>query len=153
MKGIGVFVLVLLVGLGMATYFVTRPPDRRLDAQGRAWVDRYEAWRGKTERKLDRAHVGMTLDTPVRNERLIEQLRNCAVSFGRVGRPPTLLNPVQEAVYAACGEAEYAVQLNDEFGVSSLASTKRHLHEASDRLVLSGRNLSVQLGEPLPDLG
>ena len=39
MKGIGAFVLVLLVALGVVMYVVTRPPDRVLDAEGQAWVD------------------------------------------------------------------------------------------------------------------
>jgi hypothetical protein len=44
-KVIGTIVVLVLVGLGIGTYCVTRPPEQELDAQGRAWVDRYEAGR------------------------------------------------------------------------------------------------------------
>jgi hypothetical protein len=147
-KGIGVFVLLLLVGLGVTGYVVTRPPDRDLDAQGRAWVTKYEAWVGRTERRVDAASVGMGFSSERRNARLLEPLRACSVSFGRIGPPPTLLSSVQEAAAAACGQAEHAVRVNDRFGFASLATTKLHLDEAGDQLRLSRSNLQVRLGEP-----
>ena len=150
MKAIGAFVLVLLVGLGVAMYVVTRPPNRELDAQGRAWVQKYEIWADATGRRIDCAVIGMTLSSEAKNARLIEPLRRCSASFARLGEPPALLRPVQEVVQDACGEAQYAAQVNDEFGTSSLATVQLHLNEAEDRLVLARRTLRTQLGQEEP---
>ncbi|CAN5166946.1 hypothetical protein BH09ACT13_BH09ACT13_12750 [soil metagenome] len=147
MKGIGIFVALLLAGLGVATYLVTRPPDRELDTEGRAWVSQYQAWAAKTERQVTRARVEMTFSSEARNVDLIEPLRNCAYSFALLGPPPEVLETVAEAANAACGRAEFAVQVNERFGTASLATTKLHLGEAEDRLTLSRRNLRVSLGE------
>lgn len=147
MKGIGIFVALLLTGLGVATYLVTRPPDRELDPDGRAWVDQYEAWAARIERQVTRARVEMSFSSEAKNADLLEPLRNCAYSFALLGPPPDVLVSVAEAVNAACGRAEFAVQVNDRFGIASLATTKLHLGEAEDRLTLSHRNLRVSLGE------
>ena len=147
MKGIGAFILVLVVGLGIVTYVVTRPPDRVLDAQGQAWVDDFEGWRSAKERAVDRAIVGLNFDSLERNARGLEPLRACTTSLRRLGSPPELLAPVEDAALAACGRAERAVALNDRFDTASLASIALHLNEAGDRLQLAARNLRVALGE------
>jgi len=54
---------IFLVGMGVATYLVTRPPTRELDAPGKAWVERYEKWADTTQRQLDRAVVGMNFSS------------------------------------------------------------------------------------------
>jgi hypothetical protein len=100
----------------------------------------------KTERQVDGALVKTSLSSEAGNVRLLEPLRTCSASFARIGPPPKLLESVQDAVLAACGQAEYAVQVNDRFGVASPATTKLHLNEAEDRLALSRRNLHTQLG-------
>ena len=46
MKAIGIIVLLLVIGLGVVTFMVTKEPDRTLDAQGQTWVDAYQSWRG-----------------------------------------------------------------------------------------------------------
>ena len=68
-KVIGTIVVVVLVAMGVATYLVTRPATNELDAQGRAWVDRYEDWGDTTERQVDRAISGMDFDTNEENGR------------------------------------------------------------------------------------
>jgi hypothetical protein len=146
-KGIGAFVLVLLVGLGIVMYVVTRPPDRVLDAQGQAWVDEFEGWQSAKERTIDRAIVGLTFASRERNARGLEPLRPCTTSLQRLGSPPELLAPVEDAALAACGQAEHAVALNDRFDTASLASIRLHLNEAGDQLQLAARNLRVALGE------
>lgn len=147
MKAIGTIVAVLLIGLGVAVFVVTRPPNRELDPEGRTWVRNYEAWVGKAERQIRKAEIGLGFSSPAKNARLLEPLRTCSFSFARIGRPPEFLGSVEEAVIAACGEAEHAVRVNDRFGVASLATTTLHLGEADDRLRLSRRNLQVDLGE------
>jgi len=146
-KGIGAFVLVLLVALGAVMYVVTRPPDRVLDAQGRAWVDEFHGWRSAKERAIDRAIVGLTFDSQKQNARGLEPLRSCTVSLQRLGAPPELLATVENAALDACGQAEHAVALNDRFETASLASIRLHLNEAGDRLRLAARNLRVALGD------
>lgn len=147
MKGIGAFVLVLLVALGVVMYVVTRPPDRVLDAQGEAWVDEFQGWRSGKERTVDRAIVGLTFTSQKKNARGLEPLRTCTASLRRLGSPPELLAPVEDAALDACGQAEHAVALNDRFDTASLASIRLHLNEAGDRLQLAARNLRVALGE------
>jgi hypothetical protein len=146
-KGIGAFVLVLLVALGVVMYVVTRPPDRVLDAQGEAWVDEFQGWRSAKERTVDRAIVGLTFTSQKKNARGLEPLRTCTASLRRLGSPPELLAPVEDAALDACGQAEHAVALNDRFDTASLASIRLHLNEAGDRLQLAARNLRVALGE------
>ena len=147
MKGIGTFVLVLLVALGVVMYVVTRPPDRVLDGQGEAWVDEFEGWRSAKERMVDRAIVGLTFTSQKQNARGLEPLRSCTTSLQRLGSPPELLAPVEDAALDACGQAEHAVALNDRFDTASLASIRLHLNEAGDRLELAARNLRVALGD------
>ena len=146
MKGIAIFVLLLLVGMGVAMYWFTRPPNRNLDAQGRAWVESFSTWRARTTRDADRAYVGMGFSSERKNARLIAPLRTCSVSFARLGDPPTLLKVVSEDVTAGCREAEYAVAVNARFGTASLATTKRHLHQAEDWLGQALRDLHDRLG-------
>jgi hypothetical protein len=146
-KGIGAFVLVLLVALGVVMYVVTRPPDRVLDAQGEAWVDEFQGWRSAKERTVDRAIVGLTFTSQKKNARGLEPLRTCTASLRRIGTPPELLAPVEDAALDACGQAEHAVALNDRFDTASLASIRVHLNEAGDRLQLAARNLRVALGD------
>jgi hypothetical protein len=147
MKGIGAFVLVLLVALGVVMYVVTRPPDRVLDARGEAWVDEFQGWRSAKQRTVDRAIVGLTFSSQEKNARGLEPLRACTASLRRLGAPPELLAPVEEAALDACGQAEHAVALNDRFDTASLASIRLHLNEAGDRLELAARNLRVALGD------
>jgi len=146
-KGIGAFVLVLLVALGVVMYIVTRPPDRVLDAQGEAWVDEFQGWRSAKERTVDRAIVGLNFTSQKKNARGLEPLRTCTASLRRIGTPPELLAPVEDAALDACGQAEHAVALNDRFDTASLASIRLHLNEAGDRLQLAARNLRVALGD------
>lgn len=147
MKGIGAFVLVLLVALGVVMYVVTRPPDRVLDAQGQAWVDEFQGWRSAKEHLVERAIVGLTFTSQKQNARGLEPLRSCTTSLQRLGSPPELLAPVETAALDACGQAEHAVALNDRFETASLASIRLHLNEAGDRLQLAARNLRVALGD------
>ncbi len=139
--------VIFLVGMGVATYLVTRPPTRELDASGRAWVERYEKWTDTTQRRLDRAVVGMSFSSKSKNARLIEPLRSCSVSFAQIGEPPALLTPVRELVIAACSRAERAVRVNDRFDEHSLATINLNLRQAEQGLLLSRRKLAVQLGE------
>ena len=146
MKGIGIFVLLLLVGFGIAMYWVTRPPNRNLDAQGRAWVESFSTWRANTARVADRAYVGMGFSSERRNARLIEPLQTCSAAFGRLGPPPSLLIVISEDVTAGCREAEYAVAVNARFGIASLATTKRHLNQAEEWLGQAQRDVHERLG-------
>ncbi|MGH3079258.1 MAG: hypothetical protein ACRDPZ_13890 [Gaiellaceae bacterium] len=146
MKGIGAFVVVLLVALGVVMYVVTRPPSRELDAQSQAWVDGFEAWRTPMERKVERATVGLTFASRAANDRLLEPLRTCTRSLLRLGPPPDLVVSAHEAAVAACGRAEHAAVLNERFDTASLATIRLHLNEAGDQLRLAARNLRVALG-------
>ena len=146
-KVIGTIVVVVLVAMGVGTYLVTRPATNELDAQGRAWVDRYEGWAGTTARQVNRAISGMDFETEEKNARLIEPLRRCSASFAELGEPPGFLEPVQEYVLVACGEAEFAVQVNDRDGASNLATTNLHLREAESNLALARQKLDVEVGK------
>jgi hypothetical protein len=147
-KGIGIFVLVLLLGLGVTGYVVTRPPDRELDAQERAWVRSYEAWMDTTERRVETALVNLTFESVASNLRRLEPLRGCSASFARIGPPPALLVDVQKAALAACGRAEHAVNVYDRFDIASLATVRLHLDEAGDQLRLSRHNRRRALEGP-----
>lgn len=149
MKGIATFVVILLVGLTVTGYVVTRPEDSDLDAAEQAWVRDFRTWRDATARRVDAAVVGIGFESEVRNARLLAPLRSCSGSLARLGPAPSLLSSAHEAALDACGRAEHAVRLNARYGFASLASTKLHLGEAGDRLALALRNLRVQLGEPL----
>lgn len=145
MKAIGVVVLLLLVALGVATFLLTRPPDRTLSASEHAWVERYVAWTKKTERLVDDAYIGVGSSSARKNSRLLDPLRACSASFERLGDRPALLRYVDEAARSACGEAEYAVQLNDDFAVTSFATTKLHLQRAGEWLVAGRDELDEEL--------
>ena len=146
-KVIGTIVVVVLVAMGVATYLVTRPATNELDAQGRAWVDRYENWAGTTERQVNRAISGMDFDTNEENGRIIEPLRKCSATFAQLGEPPGFLDEVAEFALVACGEAEFAVQVNDRDGAANLATTNLHLREAETNLGLARRELDVEVGK------
>ena len=76
LKGIGAFVLVLLVALGIVMYVVTRPPDRCSTLRVRpGWTSSRAG--GAVERTVERAIVGLTFDSQERNARGLEPLRNC----------------------------------------------------------------------------
>jgi len=145
-KGIASFVVILVVGLAVVGYVVTRPVETDLDATEREWVRDFRAWIDTTERRVNAASVGLGFTSEPRNARLVEPLRTCSAFLGRLGEPPDLLISAHEAALDACARAEHAVRLNDRFGPASLATTKLHLNEAGDRLVLARRNLRVQLG-------
>jgi hypothetical protein len=146
MKGIASFVVLLLVGLGVTGYLVTRPEDRDLDAAEQAWVRDFRAWRDTTARRVDAATVGIGFAHEARNARLLAPLRRCSDSLLRLGPAPSLLTPAYEAAAEACGRAEHAVSLDMRYGVDSLASTKLHLGEAGDRLALALRDLRTTVG-------
>jgi hypothetical protein len=144
-KGIGIFVVVLLAAIGVAMYFATRAPNRELDAEGRAWVAGYQAWNARKERQIDRALIGMAFSTEAKNARLIEPFRECVVALARFGQAPGFLNDVEELTLDACGRAEHAVDVNDRFGATSLATVKLNLGEAEDRLLTARHVLRLEL--------
>jgi hypothetical protein len=145
-KGIGIFVVLLLVALGVAVVVLTRPPSSDLDARERAWVEDFSAWRGEMAAKIDRAEVEIGV---TKGERLsassIEPLRGCAPELGAIGAPPELLETAGQDATAACGEVEYALALNTRHGRPALASTKQHLHSAGRWLAAAEVSLRRQL--------
>jgi hypothetical protein len=148
MRGIGAFVLLLLVAVGVVGYVATRPPDRSLDAADRAWMRDFESWTDATQRRIEAAIVGLTFESNARNVSLLEPLATCSTSLLGLGDPSSeLLSPAHEAAQAACGRAEHAVGVNDAFGTASLATTRLHLSEAEDRLRLARRNLLEARGQ------
>jgi hypothetical protein len=150
-KWIGfVIVPLLIAAFGVAVYAYTRPPDRDLDAQGRAWVAGYGPWSGKNLRNVRAALVRMDFGEEARNARLVEPLRGCSASLVRLGDPTELLASVRRLSLEACGRAQHAVGLTDRFGTASLASIKLHLGEAEDRLAVARRTLRVKLAEEPP---
>lgn len=151
MKWIGFLIVpLLMVAFGVATYIATRPPERQLDARGRAWVSGFERWTQEHLPVLDDAIVRMEFGALARNARLVEPLRTCSASFTRLGEPPELLEDVQRIALEGCGRAEHAVRLNDRFDTASLASIKLHLNAAERRLLLADRTLRIALGEEAP---
>jgi hypothetical protein len=130
LKGIGVFVALLLIGGGVAMYVFTRPPDRSLDAGGRAWVTAFSAWRSDMARRVDRTQVAIGASTSALGPRLTKPLEGCASSLAKLGNPPTVLEVVQNDARAACGEVAYALSVNARYGGPSLATVKQHLHRA-----------------------
>jgi hypothetical protein len=146
-KAIGTIVVILVAAIGIAIYFTTRPPNRALDAEGRAWVDGYQGWSATKERQIDRALVGMGFSSKAKNARFIEPLRECFATFTRFGQPPGFLDDVQRLTLDACGRAERAVDVNDRFGLASLATTKLHLGEAEDLLLTARHTMQVELDE------
>ena len=144
MKGIGAFVAVLLVALGVVTFFLTRPADRTLSPSEHAWATKYLAWTGKTEGQIDAAYVGMSLSEKAKNARLLAPLRTCSDAFQRLGPRPSALRDEDESARTACGEAEYAIRVNDRFALASVATTKRHLRQAGEWLQVGRRHLKEQ---------
>jgi hypothetical protein len=148
MSGIGAFVVLLLVTVGVVGYVATRPPDKDLDAADRAWIREFESWTDTTERRIEVAIVGLTFESNARNARVLEPLATCSASLLRLGDPPAeVLTSAHEAAQAACGRVEHAVGVNDAFGTASLATTRLHLDEGGDQLRLARRNLREALAE------
>jgi hypothetical protein len=145
MKGIGIFVLLLVVGLGVAMYFVTRPPDRTLDPAERAWVARFSDWRSGMVRSVDRADVSIGVSTRSLSSALTAPLRTCAVTLEQVGEPPGLLDGVVDDASAACGEIEHALAVNLRFGGPALATTKLHFRRAESWLRQARINMQQEL--------
>ena len=149
MKAIGIIVLLLVIGLGVVTFMVTKEPDRTLDAQGQTWVDEYDAWRSTVARQVNTAERNMAFETPAKNARLLAPLRSCGRRLAQIGEPPALLKDVKEAALLACGEAEVALAKNEEFGRAAYATMRLHLAEVSDQLRGAQRNLELALDGPV----
>lgn len=130
MKGIGIFVALLLIAGGVAMYLFTRPPDRSLDAGGRAWVSSFTEWRGGMTGRVDRAQVAIGASTSMLGPRLTRPLERCAASLAQVGEPPAVLEVVLKDAQTACLEITHALAVNARYGGPSLATVKQHLHRA-----------------------
>jgi hypothetical protein len=144
-KGIGIFVALLLIAGGVAMYVLTRPPDRSLDARGRAWVSEFSAWRGGMARGVDRAEVAIGPSTSTLSPRLTRPLETCSSSLAKVGEPPAVLEVVLKDAQSACGEIAFALSVYSRYGGPSLATVKRHLHRADDWLYEAKIELGRQL--------
>jgi len=145
-KGIGLFVALLLVALGIATFVVTRPPSRELDREGRAWVTGFSTWRATFARRIVRAEEAIGVSREARlSSRLIDPLQGCADSLARIGEPPRLLKSVVEQASTACGEVEYALTVHARYGAPALATTWQHLHRAERWLTDAEVTLRRQL--------
>jgi len=146
-KGIGAFVLVLLTALGIATFVVTRPRSGQLDAEGRAWVAHFSAWRVGVARRVVRAQEEIVVSRGQRlSARLTEPLHGCAASLARYGEPPSLLASVAEHANTACGEIDYALSVYARYGTPALATTGQHLHRAEQLLTEADTELHRRLG-------
>lgn len=131
-KWIGPFVAVLLVGGGIAMYVYTRPPDRTLDAQGRAWVQAFDTWSDEMSRAIDRTGVSIGLSSGERlDPSFIPALETCSRTLARLGPPPTLLDRTLEEANTACAEVAYALRVYKRYGSPALASTEQHLTRAA----------------------
>jgi hypothetical protein len=145
-KWIGPFVAVLLIGGGIATYVYTRPPDRTLDAQGRAWVAAFDTWSAEMARAIDRAEVsigesgGESLDPS-----LIPPLEACARTLAKLGPPPTLLDRALEEANTTCAEVAYALAVYEQYGSPALASTEQHLTRAARWIVAADYTVERRL--------
>lgn len=145
-KWIGPFVAVLLIGGGIAMYFYTRPPDRTLDAQGRAWVKDFEAWSADMGRTIDRAQVSIGVSGGERLDRsLVPALEVCAPTLAKLGQPPTLLDRTLEEASVACAEVEHALAVYERYGSPALASTEQHLASAARWLVAAELTIERRL--------
>jgi hypothetical protein len=144
-KGIGSFVLLLLVALGVTMYVTTRSPSRDLDAREEAWVEKFSTWRAGWARRVDRAEVTIGVTHKELGARRSEPLRGCTASLASLGEPPALLQRVVEHARVACAEVAYALSVNQRFGTPAAATTKVHLHRAGTRLALANRILHQQL--------
>lgn len=142
MKAIGIFVVLLLIALGVATFIVTREPSRELDAQGRTWVSGYSTWHDEISRPLASAvaTTGGSSGAGL-NAKQIELLRACAPSLAQLGSPPGLLGAVAEDANAACGQIELALSIDEEYGGSGRATTWDHFRRAESLLAVSETNL------------
>jgi len=151
MKGIGVFVAVLLVSGGIAMYLYTRPPGRNLDSEGRAWVNAYESWSADMSQHVDRAEVSIGVS---RGDRIdpepIPRLDACGRTLAELGEPPALLEAVLDEANRACGEVAYALALDAQYGRPSRASTRLHLHRAGRLLEAAGHTMERQLDPGAP---
>jgi hypothetical protein len=147
-KAIGIIVLLLVVGLGIVTFMVTKEPDRTLDAQGQTWLDDFRAWSHSVSTQVSTAERGMSFGAPRKNARLLAPLRSCEQRLARVGEPPTLLEDVKDAGLQACGQAQVALAKNQEFGQAAYATMRLHLAEVSDQLRLAQRSITLALEGP-----
>lgn len=146
LKGIGIFVLLLFIALGVATFFVTRPPSQHLDAEGRAWVAEFSRWRDDTARPLNGAVVAIGVSQgDSLPSRFIKPLRNCSASLAELDAPPGLLEVALEDATAACAEIEHALSVNARYGSPALATTNLHLHRASSLLATARTTLNRKL--------
>ncbi len=145
-RAIGVIVLVLLVGIAVAMYASTRPPNRNLDAAGRAWVDGFTAWSNEMSRAVERAEVEIGTSRGERlSDRNIEPLRDCSTQLAELGESPSLLEQALTDGRNACGEIEYAIVLFEQYGSPALASTDKHLQGAWRLLEAARFNIQRQL--------
>jgi hypothetical protein len=145
-KGIGVVVAVLLVGGGIATYVTTRPPDRTLESEERAWVEGFMEWQATMLRATDQARtaIGLTRGEELSPER-IDALEDCSPSLEKLGPSPTLLEQALTDARTACGEIEYALSVYARYGAPSLASSELHLKRAWRFLQAAELNIERQL--------
>jgi hypothetical protein len=145
-RAIGVIVLLLLVGIGIAMYASTRPPDRKLDAAGRAWVDGFTAWSNDMSRAVERAEVEIGISRGERlSDRNIDPLRGCSTQLAAIGEPPILLTQALTDGRNACAEIAYAISIFEGYGSSALASTDKHLQGAWRLLQAARLNIQRQL--------
>ena len=146
MKAIGIFVSVLLVAGGIATYVYTRPPDRVLDRQGEAWVTAFRAWKEDMAGSLNRAEVSIGVSRGRRlDASLIPELEKCTKSLRQVGLPPPLLQRARDEGGFACGEVERGLSIHAAYGSSALASTELHLKRAAHWLVAADHTIERRL--------
>jgi hypothetical protein len=146
LKGIGVFVLLLLTALGVGTFLLTREPSHELDAQGRTWVADFSAWHADISRPLGRSVAATSgLSGGGLSAGLAELLSACAPSLAQLGSPPDFLHAVVEDANAACGQIEVALSVDAQQGSFGRATTWDHLHRAEGLLAVAKTNLRLQL--------
>jgi hypothetical protein len=146
-RWIAPFVAVLLIGGGVAMYVVTRPPDRTLDAQGRAWVRAFDAWSADMRRTIDGAEVSIGVSRGERlDESLVPALERCGPTLAKLGEPPSLLDRALEEATVACAEVERALAVYERYGSPALASTEQHLKSAARWLVAAELTIERRLG-------
>lgn len=150
-KWIGPIVAVLLVGGGIAMYAYTRPPDRTLDAEGRAWVKGFDVWSSDMRRTVDRAEVSIGVSSGERLDRsLVPALEACARTLAKLGPPPTLLDRALEEASTGCAEVERALAVYDRYGSPALASTEQHLKGAARWLIAAEITIERRLNPDEP---
>lgn len=157
MKGIAVFVVVLVAALGIYGFVVTRPAERGLDANALAWVRKYIEWRNVRWKGIFDAYEGIDGDLTRRKvDRLFAPLESCSRSYeGDVGAAPGSLRSIEDATLNACSKGEAAILEFDTSGLSALRSMKSHLFEGHRALVRASSRLDERLimTKPLPELG